>query len=95
MYYKLGQACVTNWGSFVLLQIRANFVTNWGSFSIKNWGSYYRLGQTLLRNRGAITNRGITPCPNCSNLNLNQFLSHFDFFVHFQGRNLFKRKQLS
>ena len=28
MYYKLGQACVTNWGSFVLLQIRANVVTN-------------------------------------------------------------------
>ena len=28
MYYKMGQACVTNWGSFVLLQIRANVVTN-------------------------------------------------------------------
>ena len=27
MYYKLGQDCVTNWGSFVLLQIRANAVT--------------------------------------------------------------------
>ena len=26
MYYKSGQACVTNWGSFVLLQIRANVV---------------------------------------------------------------------
>ena len=24
MYYKFGQAFVTNWGSFVLLQIRAN-----------------------------------------------------------------------
>ena len=30
MYYKLRQAYVTNWGSFVLLQIRANVVTNWG-----------------------------------------------------------------
>ena len=54
MYYKLGQACVTNWGSFVyyelgqtlsqigvasLLQIRASVVTN--------WGSYYKLGQLL------------------------------------------------
>ena len=36
MYYKLGQACVTNWGSFALLQIRANVVTNWGSFIITN-----------------------------------------------------------
>ena len=58
MYYKLGQACVTNWGSFVLLQIRANVVTNWGSFIITNWGSYYKLGQPLLQNRAAITNWG-------------------------------------
>ena len=36
MYYKLGQARVTNWGSFVLLQIRANVVTNWGNFIITN-----------------------------------------------------------
>ena len=65
MYYKLGQTCVTNWGSFVLLQIRANVVTNWGSFIIANgasvitnWGSYYKLGQPLLQNRAAITNWG-------------------------------------
>ena len=58
MYYKLGQACVTNWGSFVLLQIRANVVTNWGSFIITNWGSYYKLGQSLFKNRAAITNCG-------------------------------------
>ena len=32
MYYKLGQACVTNWRSFVLLQIRVNVVTNWCNF---------------------------------------------------------------
>ena len=44
------QACVTNWGCFVLLQIRANVVTN--------WGSYYKLGQPLLQNRAAITNWG-------------------------------------
>ena len=30
MYYKLGQTCVTNWDSFILLQIRANVITNWG-----------------------------------------------------------------
>ena len=58
MYYKLEQACVTNWGSFILLQIRANVVTNWGSFIITNWGSYYKLGQPLLQNRAAITNWG-------------------------------------
>ena len=46
----MGQACVTNWGSFVLLQIRANVVTN--------WGSYYKLGQPLLQNRAAIKNWG-------------------------------------
>ena len=65
MYYELGQACVTNWGSFVLLQIRAHVVTNWDSFIITNWGStitswgsYYKLGQPLLQNRAAITNWG-------------------------------------
>ena len=50
MYYKLGQARVTNWGSFVLLQIRASVITN--------WSSYYKLGQPLLQNRAAITNWG-------------------------------------
>ena len=50
MYYKLGQACVTNQGSFVLLKISANVV--------KNWGSYYKLGQPLLQNKAAITNWG-------------------------------------
>ena len=50
MYYKLGQACVTCWGSSVLLQITANVV--------KNWGSYYKLGQPLLQIRAAITNWG-------------------------------------
>ena len=48
MYHKLGQACVTNWGSFALLKIRANVVTNWGSFIIKNCGKCcYKLGQLL------------------------------------------------
>ena len=50
MDYNLGQACVTNWGSFVLLQIRASFVTT--------WGSYYKLGQPLLQNRAAVINWG-------------------------------------
>ena len=59
MYYKLGQACVINWGSFVLLQIRANVVTNWGSFIITNWGKCcYELGQ-VLQIRAIITNWGI------------------------------------
>ena len=48
MYYILEQACVTYWGSFVLLQIRANVVTNWGNFIIANWGKcYYKLRQLL------------------------------------------------
>ena len=51
MSYKLGQTCVTNWGSLVLLQIRANVVTNWvasllqfGASIVTNWGRYYELG---------------------------------------------------
>ena len=48
MYYKLGQVCITNWGSFVLLHIRTNVVKNWGSFIITNYGKcYYKLGQLL------------------------------------------------
>ena len=50
MCYKLGQACVRNWGNFVLLEVRASIVTN--------WGSYYKLGKPLLQNRAAITNWG-------------------------------------
>ena len=56
MYYKLGQACVTNWGSYYksgqpLLQNRA---------AIKNWGKmYYKLGQ-VLQIRAIITYWGIT-----------------------------------
>ena len=67
MYYKLGKTCVTNWGSFILLQIRANFATNWGSFAITICGSccskldsYCKLGQPLSQNMAAITNWGKT-----------------------------------
>ena len=42
MYYKSGQACVSNSGSFILLQIRANVVAN--------WGSYYKLGAKFVTN---------------------------------------------
>ena len=66
MYYKLGQACFTNWGSFVLLQIRTNAVTNLGSFIITNWGKwcyklgnrYYKMGQLLQIGAKLITNWG-------------------------------------
>ena len=55
MYYKSGQACVTDWGSFVLLQIGANLLQI-GAASLSqirasvvtNWGSHYKLGQPLL-----------------------------------------------
>ena len=54
MYYKLGQACVTSWDSFVLLQI-GEALLQIGAASllqiresvVTNWGSYYKLGQLL------------------------------------------------
>ena len=59
MCYKLGPACVKNWGSFVLLQIRENVVTNCSSFVIANRGKCcYKLGQ-VLQIRAIITNWGI------------------------------------
>ena len=59
MYYKLGQACVTNWVSFVLLQIRAKVVSNCGSFIIINWGKCcYKLGQLLQIRATIITKQG-------------------------------------
>ena len=48
-YYKLGQRLLQI-GAASLLQIRASFVIN--------WGGYYKFGQPLLQNRGAITNWG-------------------------------------
>ena len=56
MYYKLGQACITNWGSFVLLKIGAEPFLQIGANVVTNWGNYYKLGQLLLQNRAAITN---------------------------------------
>ena len=62
MYYKLGQACDTNWGSFVLLKIRANIVTvgaplllQIGASVVTDWGSYSKLEQPFLQNRAAVT----------------------------------------
>ena len=46
-YYKLGKKLLQI-GEASLLQIRANVITN--------WGSYYKLGQSLLQNRVVITN---------------------------------------
>ena len=67
MYCKFGQACVTNWASFVLLQIRQTLLqvgtaslSQIGASVVTNWGSYYKLGQLLLQNRAAITNWGKT-----------------------------------
>ena len=47
MYYKLRQAFVTNRGSFVLLQIRANVVTNWAA-------SLFQIGVCGVPKRGAV-----------------------------------------
>ena len=48
-YYKL-EKILLQIGATSLLQIRASVVTN--------WGSYYKLGQTLSQNREATTNWG-------------------------------------
>ena len=63
MYYKLRQTCVTNWGSFVLLQIlghmllqiEATSLLQIGTCIVINWESYYKLEQPLLQNMAAIT----------------------------------------
>ena len=60
MYYKLGQACITNRGSFVLLQIRTNVVTNWGKYC-------YKLGQ-LLQIRATIITKNDSHCKSEQNL---------------------------
>ena len=57
MYHRLGQACVTNWGSFALLQIRTNVVTNWGKCCYK-LGQLLQIRATVITNRAAITNWG-------------------------------------
>ena len=48
-YYKSGQTLLQI-GAASVLQIRRSIVTN--------WGSYYKLGRTLLQNRAVITNWG-------------------------------------
>ena len=48
MYFKLGQACVKNWGSTVTLQIGEIVVTTWASLVIKKWGNwYYKIGTVI------------------------------------------------
>ena len=49
-YYKLRQT-LFQFGAVSLLQIGARVV--------RNWSSYYKLGQPLLQTRAAITNWGI------------------------------------
>ena len=56
MYYKFGDACVKNWGSFVLLQIRVRCYKLGEASVVTNEDSYYKLGQPLLQNRATITN---------------------------------------
>ena len=58
MHYKLGQACVTNWGSFVLLQIRQPLLQNRGA--ITNWGKIYNTMGQVLQIWAIITNWDIT-----------------------------------
>ena len=48
-YYKLRET---------LLQIGAGSLLKIGVSVVTNWGSYYKLGQSLLQNRAAITNWG-------------------------------------
>ena len=51
MYYKLGQACITNWVALfyykleqTLLQIEVASLLQIGASSVTNWGSYYKSG---------------------------------------------------
>ena len=69
MYYKLGEACDTNWGSFVLLQneqtllqIRRSSLLQIEITVVTKLGSFYTLGQPLLQNRTAITTWGKLYC---------------------------------
>ena len=50
MYYKLWQACATNWCSFITNQGK-------GSYKLRQI-YYYKLGQVLLQIGAAITNQG-------------------------------------
>ena len=55
----MGQGFITNWGSFVLLQIGASVITNWSSLVITKWGRrYYKLRQLLQIRATVITNWG-------------------------------------
>ena len=49
LYYKLGKT---------LLQIEAASLLQIRASVVPNWGSYYKLGQSLPQNRAAITNLG-------------------------------------
>ena len=40
MYYKLGQACVKNWGSFIII--------NWGKCCYISGNHYYKIVQLLV-----------------------------------------------
>ena len=46
-HYKLGQT---------LLEIGAASLLQIGAIIVTNWGSYYKLGQSLFENRAVITN---------------------------------------
>ena len=65
MYYKLGQACVTNWGNFVLLQIMVGVITIEAASLLQidapiiNQGNrYYKIGKLLQIGAKFITNWG-------------------------------------
>ena len=60
----MGESCITNWGSFVLLQIGTAYLLQNGAGVITNWGKlYHKLGQ-LLQVGVIITIWGITPTHN-------------------------------
>ena len=55
----MGEACVTNWSRFDLLQVRDNIVINWGDLVSTNWGKpCYKLGQLLQIKATIITKYG-------------------------------------
>ena len=89
MNYKLGKSCVTNWGSFILLQIRAYVVTNWSSFITINQGKCcYKLGQLLQIGKNALQiGAGITNQGNYYKLEHNSHGLHQGIMSYNVGRS--------
>ena len=71
---QIGASVITNWGSFFLLQIGASVITNWGSLIITNQGKFYYKSGQLLQIRATV----ITNWGIAPMLDMFTFLSHIN-----------------